>query len=345
MAIPISSRRPRAALAPAGGRRVSRPRVLRQIAADAVEERSQLLAGLLERPARIDPKYFYDAQGSALYGAITRLEEYYPTRTEAAILKEHREAICQALPAQAQWIDLGCGDGEKALDWLQATRAQRYIGVDTAEPWLRTTLRGLAKTSAIEAIGVVADLSRAWSLQHLLAERPQAPALFFYPGSSIGNFSPAASRALLQNIRRHCDDGGALLIGVDFVKDRRVLEAAYDDALGVTAAFNRNVLRVVNGLLDADFEPAAFAHLALFNEAESRIEMHLLSRCAQTVRIGAPARATRNFELGETIITEYSHKYTAQCFSQRLTMAGFTRQTLWTDGADPPWYGVFLATP
>jgi dimethylhistidine N-methyltransferase len=324
----------------------SRLRVLVHNRTDAEEERRKMLACLLERPARTDPKYFYDPVGSALYGAITGLPEYYLTRVEAGILRDHRDAICAELPRHPQWIDLGCGDGAKAAGWLRATAAQRYVGVDIAEPWLRATLANVSRAAGIEAVGVVTDLSMPWSLQDLVTERASPP-VFFYPGSSIGNFVPAMAVTLLRNIRAHCD-GGCLLIGVDFIKDRARLHAAYDDALGVTAAFNRNVLRVVNRHLDADFQPQHYTHAARFNEVESRMEMHLVSRRPQRVRFGSPPLATRNFGVGETIITEYSYKYTAQCFADMLNMAGFSRQRLWTDtagGRDTAAYGVFLAAP
>jgi dimethylhistidine N-methyltransferase len=324
-------------------------RLLAQARADDASERHRMLAGLLERPARIDSKYFYDALGSALYGAITRLPEYHPARLEAQILERHRMEIAAALPRNAQWVDLGCGDGDKAGAWLRATRARRYVGVDTAETWLVQTLRALVRNHTdLEAIGVIADLSGQWSLYPLLGERPSNPPLFFYPGSSIGNFVKPAAAALLRNIREHCGDDGCLLIGVDFTQDVAQLQAAYDDPLGVTASFNRNILRVVNRMLDASFDVRGFAHLARFNAADSRVEMHLLARSTQVVRFGTPPCTERNFELGETIITEYSHKYTAQCFTDMLTMAGFSRQRLWTAAAqasDASSYGVFLAEP
>ena len=337
---------PTAQITRAPGARLQRPRLVVQSAADVEEDRRRLLAGLLEIPARIEPKHFYDAQGSALYAAITRLDEYYPTRLEAQVLAAHRDEIAAALPRGGQWIDLGCGDGDKVLHWLRATRARRYLAVDAAQDWLRATIEQFsARHADIEAIGVVIDLGGAWSLQHLLHECPGCPPVFFYPGSSIGNFEPEAALRLLRNIRAHCGDDGCLLIGVDLTRDPALLHAAYDDALGVTAAFNRNVLRVVNRALDADFEPRRFAHLARFNEAESRVEMHLLSRVRQTVSLCTPARTERNFALGETIITEYSYKHSARGFADMLDTAGFTRQQMWTNAAAAPSFGVFLAQP
>jgi dimethylhistidine N-methyltransferase len=327
-------------------KRVGRARLLVQGVADAEDDRRRLLAGLLERPARIEPKHFYDAQGSALYAAITRLAEYYPTRTEALIMATHRDEIAAQLPSRGQWIDLGCGDGDKVLPWLQATQAQRYIAVDAAEQWLGATIEQFgARHRDIEAIGVVADLGGAWSLQHLLHECADCPPIFFYPGSSIGNFDRPLALSLLRTVREHCGDDGCLLIGIDLTRDPDLLRAAYDDAIGVTAAFNRNVLRVVNRLLDADFDPARFAHVARFNEAESRVEMHLLARERHVVQFGAPAAASRNFELGETIITEHSHKYSARGFAEMLDAAGFRQHRLWTNPDEAPRFGVFLARP
>lgn len=307
------------------------------------EECEAMLAGLLERPARIQPKYFYDAQGRALFGAICRLDEYLPAALEAEIFLAEEAAIAAELPVNCQWIDLGCGDCSKSQSWLKAAGARRFIGVDAAEGWLRPALRRLsADCRGVETVGVVADLAAEWSLHALLAERPHWPPVFFYAGSSIGNFEPEAALALLRTIQRHCrDSGGRLLIGVDFVKDRPLLEAAYADALGVTAAFNRNVLRVANRLLAADFALDDFAHVAFFNSRAERIEMHLMSCRAQRVHFGVPPRAERLFQAGETIVTEYCYKFQPLQFAKLLAQAGFGRQRLWTDAGKG--YGVFLA--
>jgi dimethylhistidine N-methyltransferase len=338
-------------------------RVVVRATVDEAAERATLRAGLLAKPAGTSPKFFYDPQGSALFGAICELDEYYPTRTEAAIFSRYRTDIAAALPGGAQWIDLGCGDGLKARPWLEPAGADRYIGVDIAEPWLRTALRSLATSLArgpasstgarrmparpIEVLGVVADFTRPVDLHDLLAERPGMPPLFFYPGSSIGNFTRDQARAFLGSLREHIEahpsGGGKLLIGVDLVKDRATLEAAYDDAIGVTAAFNRNVLRVANRLLDAEFDPASFAHHAIFDEAAGRIEMRLVSTKDQTVRIGPSVAAFRE---GEAIVTEYSHKYTVEGFAALLESAGFAggeRLRCWRD--DRAWFAVFVAEP
>ena len=332
-------------------------RVLVHSRVDDAADRVALRSGLHASPARTSPKFLYDAQGAALFSAICELDEYYPTRTEAAIFAASRDAIAKALPHDSQWIDLGCGDALKSRGWLEPAAVRRYIGVDIAEQWLRAALGALAAERArlveerglrrLETVGVVADFTRPFDLHDLLAERPTLPPVFFYPGSSIGNFTRDAARAFLASVRdhieRHSSRRGRLVIGVDLVKDRGVLRAAYDDALGVTAAFNRNVLRVANRLLDADFDPALFEHRAIFDEDHSRIEMQLVARRSHRVHIG---ERERTFDEGEVITTEYSHKYTVESFSALLASAGYAvgeRLGTWTDARG--WFGVFVAEP
>ena len=312
------------------------------IVIDAVEDRhaqrEELRRGLLAPQARISPKFFYDAQGCALYSAICELDEYYPTRTEAAIFERHRAAISRRLPHAPQWVDLGCGDGAKSWPWLDAVHARRWVGVDISAEWLRISLdAGRGRFDDVEFVGVATDFTRPLKLQRVLQRSP-APPVFFYPGSSIGNFTPDEALPLLRSVREHLGPDGRLLIGVDGIKDRAILEAAYDDALGVTAAFNLNVLRVVNRELDADFSPRAFRHRAVFNAAASRIEMHLVAQAAHTVRIGADAR---HFTAGEAIVTEYSFKYTAESFAALLRDAGFGTLHRWADERE--WFHVFVA--
>jgi dimethylhistidine N-methyltransferase len=318
------------------------PRVLIQSMPNLHAQRAELIAGLLAAEAHVSPKYFYDSQGCALFGAICTLEEYYPTRTEAHIFERHRTAIARALPMRAQWIDLGCGDGAKSRQWLAATDIARYAGVDIAQEWLEGTVAAMAYSfPQVECVGVVTDFTQAFSLRALLAERPHNPPVFFYPGSSIGNFTPQDALALLRRLHTQLHEHGSagkLLIGVDLVKQQSILEAAYDDALGVTAAFNRNLLRVANRLCDADFKPERFTHEAFFNREHSRIEMHLRANETHTVRIDGHLR---DFAEGETILTEYSHKYTPQSFAALLGEAGFAQPQYWTD--EQGWFGVFLA--
>jgi len=313
--------------------------VIERAVGDATSQRAELRAGLLARPAHTAPKFLYDPQGCALYDALCKLDEYYPTRTEQVIFERHRDAITAQLPSGAQWVDLGCADGLKSHTWLQGVAAQRYIGVDIARDWLDLALRGVGrKFPHIDCLGLVTDLTRPLALHDLIAQRPDAPVVLFYPGSSIGNFTRAEALAFLAALCGHLDAHGRLLIGIDLIKDRRRLLAAYDDALGVTAAFNRNVLRVANRLLNADFDPAGYDHVAVFDEAERRIEMRLRARHAHTVSIdGTP----RLFLQDETILTEYSCKYHLDEFDALLARAGFGQRQVWTDAQSD--FAVFVA--
>ncbi len=328
-------------------------RVVVQSQIDEAADRAALRAGLLAHPARSSPKFFYDPQGAALFGAICELDEYYPTRTEAGIFERERAAIAARLPRGSQWIDLGCGDAMKSRGWLTPARVRRYLGVDIAEPWLRSALAALAGEraahgdGALEVQGIVTDFTRPFDLHDVLAEAPALPPVFFYPGSSIGNFTRDEARAFLASVRdhieRHASGRGKLLIGVDLVKDRDALRDAYDDAIGVTAAFNRNVLRVANRLLDADFDARAFAHRSVFDETHGRIEMQLVSTREQTVRIGDDRRT---FAEGEAIVTEYSTKYSIESFGALLESAGYATGARLGTWRDPRgWFGVFVAEP
>ncbi|MCW7539809.1 L-histidine N(alpha)-methyltransferase [Aquabacterium sp. A7-Y] len=313
------------------------------ISVGLVEDSDQRLLdlrnGLLQRPAHISPKFFYDAQGCALYSAICELAEYYPTRTEAAIFERHRDAIARRLPRGVQWVDLGCGDGAKSWPWLKPVEARRWVGVDISPEWLSMSLQaGGQQFVEVEFVGVATDFTRPLQLHHVLGQRPHWPRVFFYPGSSIGNFPPEQALALLGSVREHLGPEGRLLIGIDGVKDKAVLEAAYDDALGVTAAFNRNVLRVVNRELDADFDARRFAHRAVFNSRDSRIEMHLVAQGVQQVHLGTDQRV---FDDGEAIVTEYSYKYTPESFAALLREAGFGSSWHWSD--ERGWFHVFVA--
>jgi dimethylhistidine N-methyltransferase len=315
--------------------------VILDVLPDAISEVQALQAGLLAARATIAPKYFYDARGCALFAEICRLPEYYLTRTETAILDRHRGQIAAYMPTAVQWVELGCGDGAKSRPWLDVTAARRFVGVDIAYDSLATTVATMAyEFSWLECLGIATDLSQPLRLQQMLEERPTWPPVFFYAGSSIGNFTPAEALVLLCTLCDHLNDGGCLLIGVDLVKDEAFLEAAYDDAQGVTAAFNRNILNAANDLLGADFNPDAFEHCAFYAAEAGRVEMHLRAREPQTVRIGDQIR---QFARGETILTEYSHKYTVEAFVTLLGKAGFSRQHIWTD--ERGWFSVFLAQP
>lgn len=304
------------------------------------ERRQELAAGLLATPARISPKFFYDAQGCALYEAICSLQEYYPPKLEASLFDLHQRAIAAALPRAGQFVDLGCGDGAKAGRWMEALQVRRYIGVDIAEAWLRATLqRSARRFPSVAFDGVVTDFTRGLDLRAVLS--PELPCVFFYPGSSIGNFEPADALRLLREIRSHLQARDALLICADAPKRRDQLVAAYDDALGVTAAFNLNVLRVAQRELGADFVLSNFAHRALFDEEHSRIEMHLVARQDATVRLGE--HGTRSFAAREAIVTEYSYKHAVPRFVELLEQAGFGDVKHWSDAEGG--YGVYVASP
>ena len=303
------------------------------------DERGRVVADLLATPATIAPKYFYDELGCALYGAICRLPEYYPTRTEIALFRDQRDEIAHAIGKGRQFVDLGAGDCCKAEGWLPFVSPARYIAVDIAGAEIARALDRMAPdVPEMEMIGVVTDFSRALDLEGVLDERA---ATFFYPGSSIGNFTPDAAVAFLASIQRHCAarPGSGLLIGVDGKKAKPVLDAAYDDALGVTAAFNRNALVHLNRAFGFDFAIDGFTHRGFYNEALGRIEMHLESLREQDVKLGTH---TRHFARGERIHTENSYKYYRDEFAGLLSRAGFARTQSWSAAEDG--YHVFYAS-
>jgi L-histidine Nalpha-methyltransferase len=300
---------------------------------------AEAAAGLREKAARIAPKFLYDALGSRLFDAITELPSYYPTRTERWIFEQFRGAITDAVLARTGptpvMIDLGAGSGEKAARWFGAIGPRRYVAVDISIDYLRQSLRSLQREHpAVEMIGVGQDFS---TRLHLPEDVAAPRSLVFYPGSSIGNFAPEAALRLLRDIRAVAA-GGALLIGVDLVKPAALLQAAYDDDIGVTAAFNRNVLLQMNRLLDADFALRDWHHVAHFDASASRVQMHLEARrdLQVTWRGGE-----RPFRAGERIHTEDSYKWTCDGFTALLRDAGFGHVSHWTDAQG--WFAVVVA--
>jgi len=301
---------------------------------------AEVAAGLRARPAQVSPKFFYDPLGSRLFDAITELAEYYPSRTEAAIFAAEGPAIARAVlavtGAKPVMVDLGAGNCAKAARLFGALAPRRYVAVDISVGFLRQSLQQLQREHpALDLLGLGLDFSARLQLP---ADVAGGPALVFYPGSSIGNFAPADALRLLREARETAA-GGPLLIGVDLVKPAALLEAAYDDDLGVTAAFNLNLLKHLNRLLGADFSVRDWRHCARFDTAQSRIEMHLQARAATTVRWPG---GTRDFEAGERIHTENSYKWTPEGFATLLGQAGFAGVQHWTDPQH--WFGVFLAT-
>jgi L-histidine N-alpha-methyltransferase len=315
---------------------VRTPRFLqRDAAADPGAERRAIAAALMERPARASPKYFYDRLGSHLFEAITELPEYYPTRTEAQILRTHGARIADRIGGGATLVDLGAGSCAKAPKLFPLLEPRRYVAVDISIDFLQDALRRVQREHPqLDIVGLGQDFSNRLDLPEGIVD---GRAVFFYPGSSIGNFTSAQALEFLRGIRARAD-GGGLLIGVDLVKPTPILEAAYDDALGVTAAFNRNLLRQLNRLIGSDFQPAEWRHVALYNAAESRIEMHL--EAGRDVVVGWPG-AQRAFHAGERIHTENSCKYTPERFAALLEAAGFPRSERWTD--ERGWFAVYWA--
>ena len=285
---------------------------------------AELAAGLTRPQASISPKYFYDTQGSRLFEAICALDEYYQTRSEYKIYQMHGAAIAEAAGQGMTLIDLGAGNCEKAASLLGILQPRNYVPIDISTEFLEKAVAPLRQAFpglAIHPVGM--DFSEHLTLPAFVQALPQK--LFFYPGSSLGNFGPLQAVRFLRNISAQ---GGDLLLGLDLVKDTQILEAAYDDALGVTSAFNLNILRHVNRILGTDFDLADWSHNAFFNAAQSRIEMHLCARRA--CRVNWPG-GERQFSEFETIHTENSYKFTLDSAAEMLRRAGFARITSWTD--------------
>lgn len=289
-----------------------------------------VLNGFEKRAREIPSKYFYDERGSALFDRLCETEEYYPTRTEAAILGDNADAIVAATRPQ-HVLELGSGTSRKTEILLAACERAGiepvYWPFDVCEGVLRESgERLLSRFPGLRINALVGDYSAG--LGHM--PRPEGRCLYMFLGGTIGNFEPGPARALLAEIGRHMGAGDALLLGTDRVKARASLEAAYDDAAGITAEFNRNVLNVINRELRADFDPQAFNHRAVFNDAASRVEMYLDAQLAQSVSIRALDRSYE-FVAGESIFTEISRKFTSDGLREELAGAGLTLRQEWLD--------------
>lgn len=289
---------------------------------------AEILAGLRQEQKTLSPKFFYDERGSALFEDITRLPEYYLTRTELAIMRRHVGEIAALVGPQASLIEFGSGSSLKTRILLEhLDRLAAYVPVDISRDHLYAAAEKLAaEYPHIEVLPVAADFTRPFRL-------PQPKVmplrnLVYFPGSTIGNFAPDAALDLLRVMHQEAAEDGALLIGVDLEKDMAILERAYNDGRGVTAEFNMNMLRRLNREFDANFDLAQFEHRAVYVEARGRIEMHLVSLREQSVTIGGE---TLRFKQGETIRTECSHKYTVEEFGAMAERAGFEVHTVWTD--------------
>jgi dimethylhistidine N-methyltransferase len=297
---------------------------------------AEIAAGLEAASASLHPKFFYDTLGSRLFDAICALDEYYPTRTEASIFGDNAAEIAAAIGPGATLIDLGAGNCAKAASLFPVLQPGQYVPVDISADYLYSAVAQLQQRfPEIEMTPVGLDFSQSFALP---AQVRRDRRLFFYPGSSIGNFNPDEAHRFLRRLRGQCDLDGGVLIGFDLVKPKPILDAAYDDALGVTAAFNLNILRHVNRLAGADFDIAAWRHVAFFNPEESRIEMHLEARKGQVVHWDG---GERRFAEGERIHTENSYKYTQSSAVELLGEAGFRAKQLWVDSKG--WFALVQA--
>ena len=285
-----------------------------------------MIAGLSKTPKEISCKYFYDAEGSRLFEAICDLPEYYPTRTETALLKTHAEEIAALIGPEAEIVEFGAGALAKVRLLLDALdRPRGYTPIDISGDYLMEVTRQLAADYPALALNpLAADFTLKLAIPAMPGARRRAG---FFPGSTIGNFRPDGAAALLRQMRASLN-GGGLLIGVDLVKDPARLHAAYDDSAGITAACNRNLLLRANRELGANFDPQAFAHYAPYNVALHRVEMYLVSLKRQAVTL-----AGRRFEFaaGEPVHTEDSHKYTPDGFREMAARAGFAPRAMWRD--------------
>ena len=283
---------------------------------------------LSQQPKRLSPKYFYDATGSELFEAITRLPEYYPTRTELAILKDRAGEIASFVPEGAALVEFGAGATTKVRLLLERCAVAAYVPVDISGEFVKGQADALRRDFPSLAVHpVAADLTTAFKLPDAIAGLPKVG---FFPGSTIGNFEPHEACSFLRSARDILGERAQMIVGADLEKDERVLHDAYNDAAGVTARFNLNVLVRINRELGGNFDLSAFAHRAIYNRDRHRIEMHLISRKKQTVRLLGTSFA---FRPGESIHTENSYKYSIDRFAALARGSGWRVRQSWTDGA------------
>lgn len=282
--------------------------------------------GLTRQPKQLSPKYFYDKTGSELFEQITLLPEYYPTRTELDILRDHGADIAAIIPKGAALVEFGAGATTKVRLLLERCAFSAYVPVDISGAFLNGQADTLRKDFPQLAVHpVVADFTTSFTLPDAVKAMPKVG---FFPGSTLGNFEPHDARAFLRSVRAILGDGATMIIGVDLEKDEKLLHDAYNDAAGVTGEFNKNVLVRINRELGGNFDLAGFAHRAIYNRERHRIEMHLVSLKAQTVRIQGRDISFRD---GESIHTESSYKYSIDRFQELARSAGWKLQASWTD--------------
>jgi L-histidine Nalpha-methyltransferase len=288
----------------------------------------EVLTGLALPQKALPSKYFYDARGCRLFEQICELPEYYPTRTELAIMREHAAAMAKFLGPDCQLIEFGSGSSRKTHILIEHLQPPLYVPIDIAGEAMQAAADGLAQAFPwLNINGVCADYTKLLTLPVFVGVPIRRKAVYF-PGSTIGNFTPEEAIEFLQRAQRMVGTGGALLIGVDLKKDKPVLDAAYDDAAGVTAAFNLNLLARINHELGGNFQLRRFRHRAFYDEDRGRIEMHLESRAAQFAHVGGERF---RFGQGETIRTEISCKYSVDEFRAVAQRAGFAPSQTWID--------------
>jgi len=294
-----------------------------------------VVQGLTQSQKTLPCKYLYDQRGSQLFDQICELEEYYPTRIEWEIMESHADSIAYQIGERVMLVEYGSGSSTKTRTLLDALdEPVAYVPVDISEEHLLETAEVLRSAyPTIEILPVIADFTRRFALPE--SKREPAHVALYFPGSTIGNFTPREAGTLLQYMSTMLGRQGGLLIGIDLQKDASVIEAAYNDADGITADFNLNLLTRVNVELGADFRLEHFEHKAIYNSDEHRVEISLRSLCDQQVGIG-----NRNikFRQDEEILTEYSHKYTIDGFSKFASQFGFSLHKYWTD--DRNYFGV-----
>ncbi len=288
--------------------------------------RDDIIQGLSAAQPYISPKYFYDEIGSRLFEEICATDEYYPTRTEVNIIRNNIDDLVENLGRECLLIEPGSGDSYKVRLLLDALRPIAYLPIDISRRYLQDEAKKLAaEFTWLNVHAVCADFTGKLTLPyHVEATNKVA----FFPGSTIGNFLPEQAIDVLKEIKNMVGNDGGLLIGVDLKKDAAILNAAYNDKKGMTAQFNMNLLTHINRELKANFDLSAFKHVAFYNEKESRIEMHLQSLKKQQVKID---KHVFDFKKNETILTEYSHKYSVESFQALAKTAGFKRVKTWVD--------------
>ena len=305
---------------------------------------NDVISGLTQQQKTLPCKYFYDDKGAALFEQITSLQEYYVTRTELSILEQYSQSIAQMLPENLSIIEPGCGSGKKVAYLLaHMANVKTFVPFEISEEMLSYSLAHLSPLFPDLAISpLLGDFTHSQMVKQLTKDTAldSQTNLVYFPGSTLGNFAPVKAIEIMNNFHRLCGVNGYVLIGVDLVKERQVLLDAYNDKAGITAAFNKNLLQRINNELNGTFNLDNFSHESRFNEQHSRIEMHLVSNCNQSVIINDQQI---DFIEGESIHTENSHKYTLESFKQLAAQANLKLEQTWQD--DSNYFALCLLRP